>query len=122
MILLWRITTSCNFACGFCAYDRRRAFARLAASEEEAERVALLAADLAQRRGERLLLSWLGGEPLLWPPLLDLSARLARHPALDLSLTSNGSRLQSAQVRAAMLADFAELTLSVDGPAAVHSR
>ena len=122
MILLWRITTRCNFACGFCAYDRRRAIPRIATAPGEVERVALLAADLAQRRGERWLLSWLGGAPLLWPPLLDLSARLARHPAIDLSLTSNGSRLQAAPVQAALLADFAELTLSVDGPAQVHDR
>ena len=51
MILLWRITTNCNFACGFCAYDRRRAIARTAAHEDEVERVALLAAELAHLAG-----------------------------------------------------------------------
>ena len=122
MILLWRITTLCNFACGFCAYDRRLVFPRTSADPGEVERVTLLAADLALRRGERLLVSWLGGEPLLWPPLLDLSARLARHPAVSISATTNGSRLLAGPVQAGLLAHFSELTLSIDGPAAVHDR
>ena len=120
MILLWRVSTACNHACGFCAYDRRLDLARYAADPLEVERVALLAADLAARRGERLLVSWLGGEPMLWPPLLALSERLSRHPAIAISATSNGTRLTSPAVRARILAGFAELTLSVDGPEAVH--
>lgn len=122
MIVLWRISTRCNFACGFCAYDRRLAVARRSVDPVEVERVALLAADLAARRGELLLLSLLGGEPLLWPPLLELSGRLARHPAIRLSMTSNGTRLDDPEVQQSVLANFAELTLSLDGPEALHDR
>ena len=74
MILLWRITTRCNFACGFCAYDKRVGSARYAVDPGEVERIARLAVQMTQANGQPLLLSWLGGEPLLWPPLLDLSA------------------------------------------------
>lgn len=120
MILLWRVTTRCNFACGFCAYDRRLGLPVRTMAPDEVARVACLAAELAERRGERLLLSWLGGEPMLWPPLLDLSQRLARHAGAAISATSNGTRLTDPAVRARILASFAELTLSLDGPAAIH--
>lgn len=122
MILLWRITTSCNFACGFCAYDRRLDFPRFGADPAEVERLTLLAADVAGLRGERLLVSWLGGEPFLWKPLLTLSANLARHPAISISATTNGSCLVNETVRNAVLDHFTELTFSVDGPAEVHDR
>ena len=72
MILLWRVTTRCNYSCGFCAYDRQLTIPRLSIDPAEAERVALLAAEVARDRGEDLLLSWLGGEPLLWPPFADV--------------------------------------------------
>lgn len=121
MILLWRVSTRCNYACGFCAYDRRLAMPRREIDQAEVERVALIAADVARQRGEQLLLSWLGGEPMLWPPLLDLSEDLARHPAIALSMTSNGTRLDKVDVRQRVLSAFAELTLSLDGPAMVHN-
>jgi len=122
MILLWRVTTRCNYSCGFCAYDRQLTIPRLSIDPAEAERVALLAAEVARDRGEDLLLSWLGGEPLLWPPLLDLSRRLARHAAIRLSITSNGTRLSQPETRRHILDSFSELTLSLDGPEALHDR
>lgn len=120
MILLWRITTQCNFACSFCAYDRRLDLPRGAADATEVERVAGLFAGYAAQQNERLLVSWLGGEPLLWPPLLPLSQKLAANGAASISMTTNGSRLLRPEVRARILADFAEITLSVDGPADDH--
>ena len=122
MILVWRITTRCNFACGFCAYDRRLGHASVAVDPVEVERFARLAADHAAERGERLLLSWLGGEPMLWPPLLELSERLAAHPAIEIAMTSNGTRLNNPAVQARILASFSELTVSLDGPPALHDR
>lgn len=121
MIVLWRITTRCNYACGFCAYDRRLAIARSEVSEEEARRFGALLAAWAIARRRRVLLSWLGGEPLLWRPILPLSAALAG-PALAISSTTNGSLLHRADIRRAILATFAELTVSIDGPAAIHNR
>lgn len=121
MIVLWRITTRCNYACGFCAYDRRLDFARSDVAEQEARRFGGLLAEWAVARKRRVLLSWLGGEPLLWRPILPLSAALAG-PSLAISATTNGSLLHRAETRTAILASFAELTVSLDGPAAIHDR
>lgn len=121
MIVLWRITTRCNYACGFCAYDRSVGGIREDVAADEAMRFGHLLAQWAQARGRRVLLSWLGGEPLLWKPILPLSSALAA-PAMRISATTNGSTLHRPETRAAILKNFAELTVSVDGPADVHDR
>ncbi|WP_442679996.1 radical SAM protein [Sphingomonas sp. ASY06-1R] len=119
MIVLWRTTTHCNYACGFCAYDRRLGGIRRSVPAEEAARFGTLLADWARQRGQTVLLSWLGGEPLSWRPIWDLSARLAQ-AGLAISATTNGSSLDRADVRAALIASFRELTVSIDGPPSVH--
>lgn len=121
MIVLWRVTTRCNYACGFCAYDRSTGGFREDVAAGEAERFGRLLGQWAQARDRRVLLSWLGGEPLLWKPILPLSAALAG-PHLRISATTNGSTLHRPEARAAILKNFAELTVSVDGPDQIHDR
>lgn len=119
MIVLWRTTTRCNYSCGFCAYDRRLDVARQDVAAEEALRFGRLLATWSRARGIPVLLSWLGGEPLLWRPIWKVSATLAEQ-GLRISATTNGSTLNRPSVRAAAIAHFTEITVSVDGPAPVH--
>ncbi len=121
MIVLWRTTTRCNYACGFCAYDRRLNIGRHEVDPAEALRFGALLADWSRARAKPVLLSWLGGEPLLWQPIWELSAMLAGQ-GLAISATTNGSTLHRPEVRAAIVAHLAELTVSIDGPAPVHDR
>lgn len=121
MIVLWRVATRCNYACGFCAHDRRLGGARPAVAEDEALRFGRLLAAWSTARARPALLSWLGGEPLLWRPVWRVSAMLAG-AGLRISATTNGSSLHRPEVCAAVLGSLAELTVSVDGPAAVHDR
>ena len=121
MIVLWRTTTRCNYACGFCAYDRRLDIARDEVGAAEALRFGRLLADWSRARATPVLLSWLGGEPLLWRPIWELSATLADQ-GVAISATTNGSTLHRSAVRAAIVTHFAELTVSIDGPAPVHDR
>lgn len=120
MILLWRISTKCNFGCAFCAYDRRLGFARRQADPAEVTRVVALFSNMAAQQQEKLHVSWLGGEPFLWSPLLAVSQDIAANPAIMLSATTNGSRLSAAHIRQQILSCFAELTISIDGPADIH--
>ena len=126
-VVVWRVTEQCNLGCAFCAFDRRLKFPRLQAQATLVERVAQLLMQWSQLRGERLLLSWLGGEPLLVPWLLPLSEKLRaleRASPLDLalSLTTNGTRLSDARVRHKLLANFTEITVSIDAWGRAHDR
>jgi MoaA/NifB/PqqE/SkfB family radical SAM enzyme len=120
-VVVWRITEHCNLGCGFCAYDRALPFKRLQADPAEVERVAALLLAWSANQDRSVLISWLGGEPLLWPPLLPLSARIKALGA-RLSLTSNGTRLHEAQIRQALLDYFSELTISIDAWGKAHEQ
>ena len=80
MIVVWQVTEHCNLSCPFCRYDRRQPFERRQADPEQVRRIASLLSESRQQRGERVLLSFLGGEPLLWPPLLPRCQPRSRRP------------------------------------------
>ena len=122
MIVLWRVTTACNLACGFCAYDRRLRLARVQADAGEVERFATLLGEHRAASGEDVLLSWLGGEPLLLPGILPLSRRLREDYGLRTSVTTNGTTLHRPGVAQDVLSSFDEITFSVDGLARTHER
>lgn len=121
MIVLWRVTDRCNLACGFCAHDRRLLRPRQDADPQQVLRLAHVLARWQHERGRDVLLSWLGGEPLLWPPLLALDRQIAAL-GVRLSQTSNGTRLGDAVIRAHLLEHYAELTLSIDAAGPVHDQ
>lgn len=120
MIVLWRVSERCNLGCGFCAYDRRQPGPRREIDAATVERIGRLFGEYRHATGERVLWSWLGGEPLLWSPLWTLSQTLHEQARLAISATTNGSTLQQAVVRRQVLQHFAELTVSIDGLADFH--
>jgi MoaA/NifB/PqqE/SkfB family radical SAM enzyme len=76
-----------------------------------------------QRLSEkRVLVSWLGGEPLRWSPLEELSVHFRQTLGLGLSTTTNGTTLHNPRCRAHLLEFYDELTISVDGLGDVHDR
>jgi MoaA/NifB/PqqE/SkfB family radical SAM enzyme len=119
LVVVWRVTTRCHLACGFCAYDRTLPFARHDTDEASA---LSLGSSLVQTRdslGRRVHVSFLGGEPFAWEPL----PRVARHFAelgLSLGLTTNGVSLGGASARELLLDCFDEVTVSIDGLGAMH--
>lgn len=119
MIVLWRITERCNYACGFCAYDRRLKRTRAEVSREDALRLGTMLADYGRATGQRMLISWLGGEPLLWSPLFEVSDML-REAGAAISLTTNGSLLHLPEIQERLSATVDELTISVDSGEALH--
>ena len=65
MIVAWRINEQCNLACPFCAYDKTLDRSRRSADVAEVERFAGLLVEYGQFVGDSVLISWIGGEPLL---------------------------------------------------------
>jgi MoaA/NifB/PqqE/SkfB family radical SAM enzyme len=119
VVIVWRVTERCNLGCGFCGYDRA-----LARPRRDAKPGAVLAfgevlAAYQSATGDRVLVSWLGGEPLLWRPLAGLTAAFTGL-GLRVSTTTNGSSLASTAMRGHLLEHYAELTVSVDGFASFH--
>jgi MoaA/NifB/PqqE/SkfB family radical SAM enzyme len=120
MIVVWRITQRCNLACPFCEWDRLLPRERVDAQPEQVLRFARLLADYQRQAEDPVLLSWLGGEPTLWPPLHDLAPRV-KDLGIAQSTTTNGHTLASPKVQA-LVRNFCELTVSVDGFPDFHDR
>jgi len=119
MIVVWRITQHCNLRCPFCEWDQSVPRARLHTDPQEVLRFARLLADWQAATGRCVLVSWLGGEPLLWPELAGVAAQV-RALGLAQSATTNGTPLGQAKTLDLVLRHFAELTVSVDGFADFH--
>jgi MoaA/NifB/PqqE/SkfB family radical SAM enzyme len=114
MIVVWRITERCNLACGFCAYDRTVTRSRRDANPAAVATFGAILGDYQRATADRVLLSWLGGEPLLWAPLRELEVGLATRHGLRLSVTTNGTTLHDSTTRERLLQNYAEVTVSVD--------
>jgi MoaA/NifB/PqqE/SkfB family radical SAM enzyme len=79
-------------------------------------------AEFQRQSGHRVLVSWLGGEPLRWPALEQLTIHFRRTLGLHLSVTTNGTTLHDDRSRAHVIEFYDELTISVDGLGDVHDR
>ncbi len=119
LIIVWRVTTRCNLACPFCAYDRTLSIPRPEADAELIARTAPQIAQWSHETGRTVLVSWLGGEPLLWPPLAELS-RHYHGLGIRLSTTTNGTPLARSAIREHLIRHYAELTISVDALESTH--
>src|SRR2546425_166815 len=120
MIVVWRITQRCNLSCPFCAYDRKSSWPRREADASVVRRFGAVLAEYQRATGDGVLVSWIGGEPFLFPQLSELTVLFTQELGLRLSATTNGTTLGSAAMRAHILAHYTELTVSVDGIGAVH--
>ncbi len=119
MIVVWRVTTHCNLSCPFCAYDRRLALSRTSVSPERIRYFCEILAAHQRATGRSTLISWLGGEPLLWKELPALSSH-ASALGLRVSTTTNGTTLASRPARQHLLDHYAELTISLDALGSAH--
>ena len=120
MIVVWRVTERCNLSCKFCAYDREIDRIRRDASPEQILSFSKVLADYQNATGDGVLVSWLGGEPLLWPQLTELSVTLSKQLKLRISTTTNGTLLSNEKIRRHLLECYSELTASVDGLSQFH--
>jgi MoaA/NifB/PqqE/SkfB family radical SAM enzyme len=119
LVVVWRVNEACDLDCAYCEFARGHGGPRRSARAADVVGFGRVLAEAQARTGRRVLLSFLGGEPLLWPPLWRVSAAL-RTAGLGLSVTTNGTRLGAPGVVQALCAHFSEVTVSVDGGAEQH--
>src|SRR4051794_13943018 len=112
LIVVWRITERCNLGCAFCAYSRTLERTRSEADPVEMRRFGKVLADFQQATGQRVLISWLGGEPLLWSALGEVSEYFTGTLGLALSTTTNGTALAKPRIRGLLATHFSEITVS----------
>jgi MoaA/NifB/PqqE/SkfB family radical SAM enzyme len=122
LVVVWRVTEVCDLACPFCAYSAELRRPRASADRGEVIRFGALLGEHAQTCGRAGLVSWLGGEPLLWKPIWDVSHVFKNQFGLRIGVTTNGTRLDSEGTRRTILEDFDEVTVSVDGVGPDHDR
>ena len=120
LVVLWRVTEHCNLGCAFCAYDRALTRPRREADARTVAAFGELLGTFQHSTGRRVLVSWLGGEPLLWAPLVEVSKQYHLQHGLELSLTTNGTRLDRPEIRNLLTRHYSEVTVSVDGFQPVH--
>ena len=120
LVVVWRVTEACDLGCWFCEYNRRLRRPRSVSPAAEVLRFGRVLADYAAATGRPVLVSWLGGEPLVWPPLVEVGQRFSREFGLRLGLTTNGWQLDQPALLQHLAENYSEVTISVDGLAAAH--
>lgn len=122
MIVVWRVTAQCNLHCGFCAYAQELPLERRESDTDAVLAFAHILSEYQSVTGQRVMVSWLGGEPFLWKPISKLSVVLTQELGLRVSATTNGTALKVRAARQLVADHFDELTISIDGPKSFHDR
>ena len=114
-VIVWRITQTCNMKCKFCSYSKEVKRQRNDADLEEVERVSDILGKYRQKTKDEMLISFIGGEPLLWKPMFNLSKKLVKEYGIEISTTTNGILLEKEEVRKDIINYFSEIVISMDG-------
>ncbi|MBI5031016.1 MAG: radical SAM protein [Chloroflexi bacterium] len=122
LVIVWRVTEQCNLGCHFCGYSRALNRPRRTIDPGKVLAFGKLLCDYRQRYQREVLVSWLGGEPFLWHPLLDVSQIFRREFGLRVAVTTNGLALSASNVRERVASLFDHIVLSIDGLADFHDR
>ncbi len=120
LVIVWRISEYCNLGCRFCEYSRYIRRPRVTADPDQVIAFGALLGKYSAEYKREVLVSWLGGEPLIWPPFMDIARLFKRQFNVQIGVTTNGTLLDSAAMRQRITEDFDQITISVDGIGAFH--
>lgn len=120
LVIVWRVTEACDLGCWYCEYNRQLRRPRRSARVEDVLAFGKVLGDYSADTGRPVLVSWLGGEPFVWPPLVEVGRALRHDFGLQLGVTTNGERLCESGLIQHLVETYAEVTISVDGLADFH--
>lgn len=121
LVIVWRVYEPCNLACPFCEYSRDIVRKRSIVSRDVILRFGSILSQYKQATGQDVLVSWLGGEPLLWKELPSISEIYHREFDIRLGVTTNGTSLDRDHIRATLIGHYSSVTISVDGFSDFHN-
>lgn len=113
-VIVWRVTSACDLDCGFCGFARSTGGRRTHAATEQVLAIGAALGGNAAASGQTTMVSWLGGEPLLWPGLVPVSRRFREDFGLRLSMTTNAGRMGTPGLSEFVAEYFDEVTFSLD--------
>jgi radical SAM protein with 4Fe4S-binding SPASM domain len=122
VVVLWRVYEFCSLGCRFCGYSRELKWPRTTADPRQVLGFGRVLRDVQRCHSRSILVSWLGGEPLAWSELAELSHIFCHDYGLSLGVTTNGIPLALNRVRRSLLADYRQVTISIDGLAPFHNQ
>lgn len=122
LIIIWNVTQTCNGRCLFCSYGTGKNGSSYDANKDEIMRMGALLSDYGKMSRREIIVCWMGGEPLLWKDISQVSTHFKTEYRLHLSLTTNGAALQSGNMRQLVLDHFDEIVISIDGLRGFHDR
>ncbi|WP_176016217.1 radical SAM protein [Burkholderia sp. BCC0398] len=123
-------TLKCNLRCTYCYNFQEAAETEIRKTQDiDKDAIGKILCTLGQLSvGDRVNLAFIGGEPFLYPQLLDKLARFARAKAqannksLILLVTTNGLNLGKERVKRSIIRNDLRVSLSLDGPPAWHNQ
>lgn len=118
-VVVWRVTEGCNLSCPFCLYDKKLGGVRRDADLAQILKFTEILGAYSRQAGRRTLISWLGGEPFLWPHIEQVTHHAVSND-LFVSSTTNGTTLGSTKIRKHIVDYYSEITLSIDAPGLVY--
>ena len=121
LVIVWRVYEPCNLACRFCEYSREIIRKRHIVGSDVILKFGKTLSEFQQRTGKEVLVSWLGGEPLLWKEFIAVSNQYNKEFGIQLGVTTNGTMLDREAIRAALLENYSNATISIDGFADFHN-
>ena len=113
-VVVWRVTSACDLDCGFCGFARSAGGRRAHADSDQVLAIGAALGGDAAATGRETLVSWLGGEPLLWPGFVAVSRRFREDFGLRLSMTTNAGRMCAPGLAEFVAEYFDEVTFSLD--------
>lgn len=120
LVVVWRVYEPCNLACHFCGYSREIVRKRNITDPDRILAFGKTLSDFQRETGKEVLVSWLGGEPLLWKELPRLSDTFRHELGIKLGITTNGTLLDRENIRTMLIKDYSLLTISLDGFSGHH--
>jgi len=121
LVVVVRVNTECALRCSFCGFSRDLERSAIVIDDGKLRSFGKILQEAQAARNRRVLVSWLGGEPLQWSKWRETSLAF-RELGMAVGITTNGIALCSEQVRSDALQLFDQITISIDGLAKSHDR